>query len=58
MEPIMLLILSISLAGIVVLIGLSQFKIEHNTTNNFSGSNPDFSSFMIKIKGNSLKIKR
>lgn len=58
MEPIMLLILSISLIGIFVLIGLSQFKIEHNASNHFNGSNPDFNLFMTRIKGNSLKIKR
>ncbi|MEY4538388.1 MAG: hypothetical protein RLZZ306_145 [Bacteroidota bacterium] len=58
MEPIMFLILTISIMGIMVFLGLSQFKIENNVSTHFDGGNHDFNSFMTKIKGNSLKVRR
>ena len=58
MELFTFLILSISIAGIVVLLGLSQFKIENNVSNHFNEESQNFNSFMTKIKGNSLKIRR
>lgn len=58
MESIMFLILSISIIGITVLLGLSQFKIENNVSGHLSGGNHNFDSFMTKVKGNSLKIRR
>jgi hypothetical protein len=58
MEPIMFLLLSISIIGIIVFLGLSQFKIENNVSSHFNGGTHDFNSFMTKVKGNSLKVRR
>ncbi len=58
MEPIMFLILSISVIGIAVFLGLSQFKIENNVSSHFNEGNHNFDSFMTKVKGNSSKIRR
>ena len=58
MEPIMFFILSISIIGIVIFLGLSQFKVEHHVTNNLNSSSQNFESFLTKIRGNSLKIRR
>jgi hypothetical protein len=57
MEPIMFLILSISVIGIVVFLGLSQYKIENNVPGHFNEGNQDFDSFMTKVKGNYSKIR-
>lgn len=57
MEPIMFLILSISLIGIFIIFGLSQVKIENNFSNHLNGTNHDLRSFMTKIKGNSSKLR-
>ena len=57
MEPIMFLLLSISLIGISIIFGLSHFKIENNISNSINGGNHGFDLFMTKIKSNSLKIK-
>jgi hypothetical protein len=56
MEPIMFLLLSISVIGIFTIFGLSHFKIENNI-GHINGGNHNFNSFMIKVKNNSLKIK-
>ena len=58
MEPIMFLLLSISLIGIFIIFGLSHFKIENNIVNNINGGNHNFDSFLMKVKSNSVKIKR
>ena len=58
MEPTVFLLLSVSIIGIIILLGLSQFKIEHSTTNSFNDGNNDFNQFIKKIKSNSSKIKR
>lgn len=57
MEPIMFLILSISLIGIFIIFGLSHVKIENNFSNHLNGTNHDLNSFMTKIKGNSSKLR-
>ena len=54
----MFFILSVSIIGIVVLLGLSQFKVEHHVTNHFNNSNQDFNSFLTKIRGNFSKVRR
>ena len=54
----MFFILSVSITGIVVLLGLSQFKIEHHVTNHFSSTNQDFDSFLTRIRGNFSKVRR
>jgi hypothetical protein len=56
MEPIMFLLLSISVIGIFIIFGLSHFKIENNI-GHINGGNHNFNSFMVKVKNNSLKIK-
>lgn len=58
MEPIMFFILSVSIIGIIILLGLSQFKIEHHVTNHFSSTNQNFDSFLTKIRGNFSKVRR
>lgn len=58
MESFIFLILSISIVGIVILLGLTQFKIENNLSSHFNEGSQNFNSFMIKIKGNSSKIRR
>jgi uncharacterized membrane protein YkgB len=58
MEPIMfLLLLSISVIGIFVILGLSHFKFENNVGHTNVG-NHNFNSFMTKVKNNSLKITK
>lgn len=57
MEPIMLLILSISFIGIVAIFGISHFKIENNVTSHFNEKNYNINLFMTKIKGNSSKMR-
>ena len=54
----MFLILSLSLIGIIVILVLSQFKIENNVSGHFDGNNHDFNAFMSKIKGSSSRIRR
>lgn len=58
MDSIMFLILSLSLIGIIVILVLSQFKIENNVSGHFDGNNHDFNAFMSKIKGSSSRIRR
>lgn len=58
MDSIMLLILSLSLIGIVVILGLSQFKIENNVSGHFDGANHNFDAFVSKIKSSSSRIRR
>lgn len=58
MEPFILLILLFSIVGIIVLLGLSQFKIENNASDHPNEESQNFNSFMTKIKGNLLKIRR
>jgi hypothetical protein len=58
MEPIMFLLLSISIIGIFVILGLSHFKIENNVVSHINGGNHNFNSFITKVKNNSVKIKR
>lgn len=58
MEPMLLLILSTSIIGIVVLIGLSQFKVEHHVTRHFNSESNNFSMFLTKIRGYSSKVRR
>lgn len=57
MEPIMLLLLSISILGIFVIFGISHFNIENNVVNHINGGNQNFNSFMAKVKNNSVKIR-
>ena len=54
----MFLLLSISITGIIVFLGLSQFRVENNVSSHFNGGTHDFNSFMTKIKGNSSKVRR
>ena len=58
MEPLIFLILLISIVGIVIFLGLSQFKIENNVSDHPNEESQNFNSFMTKIKGNLLKIRR
>ena len=58
MEPLIFLILLISIVGIVIFLGLSQFKIENNVPDYSNEESQNFNSFMTKIKGNLLKIRR
>ena len=58
MEPIILLILSISVIGIFILFAFSQFKIENNLSGHVHGGNHNFNAFLTKIKGNLSKIRR
>ena len=58
MEPIMFFILSIPLIGIFIIFGLSHAKVENSVSSHFNHNHQDFGSFLAKIKGNSLKIKR
>jgi len=57
MEPIMFLILSISIIGIFIIFGLSHVKIENNVSSHFNERGHDLNSFMTKIKGNSSKVR-
>ena len=57
MEPVILLLLLISLVGIFLIFGFSHFKIENNLAGHTNERNHSFDSFMSKIKSNSLKIK-
>ena len=54
----MFLILSISVIGIFVLLALSQFKVENNVSGHIHEGNHNFDSFLMKVKSNSVKIKR
>ena len=58
MESLIFLILLISIVGIVIFLGLSQFKIENNVPDHSNEESQNFNSFMTKIKGNLLKIRR
>ncbi len=58
MEPIMFFLLSVSIIGIVIFLGLSQFKVEHHVTNHFNRSNQNFESFLTKIRVNLSKVRR
>ena len=57
MEPIMYLILLISIIGIFTIFGLSHFKIENNVSSHFNETGHDLYSFMMKVKGNCSKIR-
>ena len=57
MEPIIFLLLSTSLIGIFLILGLSHFKIENNLSSHSNERNHSFDSFISKVKNNSLKIK-
>jgi hypothetical protein len=58
MEPIMFLLLSISLLGIFLMFGIFHFKIENNIVNHTNEGSHNFDSFMNKVKSNSSKIRR
>ena len=58
MEPFIFSILLISIVGIFVLLGLSQFKIENNVSDHSNEESQNFNSFMTKIKQNLLKVRR
>ena len=58
MEPLIFLILLISIVGIVIFLGLSQFKIENNVSDHSNEESQNFNSFMTKIKQNLLKVRR
>lgn len=57
MEPIMFLILSISLIGIGMIFGISHFKMEDNIISLLNKRGHDINSFMTKIKGNSSRVR-
>jgi hypothetical protein len=58
MEPIMFLILSISIIGIFIIFELSHVKIENNVSSQLFGERGhDLNSFMTKIKDNSSKVR-
>lgn len=58
MDPFMLLILFISIVGIFVILGISHVKTENHISSQYNAGIQGFGSFMVKIKGNSSKLKR
>lgn len=58
MEPIMILLLSISLIGILIIFGISHIKIENNASSSFDNKSNHFDFFMTRVKSNSSKVRR
>ena len=57
MEPIILLLLSISLVGIFLILGFSHFNIENNLAGHSNERNHSFDAFISKVKINSIKVR-